>query len=105
MAAITSWTYDIKDAAPADILLDNNELGGSVFPKIIGNSVALQQVLDLVRMVAPTDSTVLIQGETGTGKEMIAEAIHECSDRSSGPFVKVSCLVTSAAPTRGPSRA
>jgi formate hydrogenlyase transcriptional activator len=96
MAAITSWTYDIKDAAPADILLDNNELGGSVFPKIIGNSVALQQVLGLVRMVAPTNSTVLIQGETGTGKEMIAEAIHECSDRSSGPFVKVNCAAIPA---------
>src|ERR1700692_2530750 len=58
---------------------------------IIGNSAALQRVLGLVRVVAPTEATVLIQGETGTGKELIAEAIHECSDRSSGPFVKVNC--------------
>jgi transcriptional regulator with GAF, ATPase, and Fis domain len=58
---------------------------------IIGNSAALQHVLRLVRLVAPTDATVLIQGETGTGKELIAEAIHKCSDRSSGPFVKVNC--------------
>src|ERR1700674_2669207 len=58
---------------------------------IIGNSAALQRVLGLVRVVAPTDATVLIQGETGTGKELIAEAIHDCSDRSSGPFVKVNC--------------
>src|SRR6202521_3216458 len=58
---------------------------------IIGNSVALQRVLGLVRVVAPTEATVLIQGETGTGKELIAEAIHDCSDRSSGPFVKVNC--------------
>jgi len=58
---------------------------------IIGNSAALQRVLDLVRVVAPTEATVLIQGETGTGKELIAEAIHKCSDRSSGPFVKVNC--------------
>jgi formate hydrogenlyase transcriptional activator len=58
---------------------------------IIGNSAALQRVLGLVRVVAPTDATVLIQGETGTGKELIAEAIHKCSDRSSGPFVKLNC--------------
>ena len=58
---------------------------------IIGNSAALQRVLGLVRVVAPTEATVLIQGETGTGKELIAEAIHKCSDRSSAPFVKVNC--------------
>jgi formate hydrogenlyase transcriptional activator len=58
---------------------------------IIGNSAALQRVLGLVRVVAPTDATVLIQGETGTGKELIADAIHKSSDRSSGPFVKVNC--------------
>src|SRR6202047_3689536 len=56
---------------------------------IIGNSAALQRVLGMVRIVAPTDATVLVQGETGTGKELIAEAIHKCSDRSNGPFVKV----------------
>jgi len=55
---------------------------------IIGSSAALQRVLGLVCLVAPTDATALIQGETGTGKELIAEAIHKCSDRSGGPFVK-----------------
>jgi len=48
-------------------------------------------VLGLVRLVGPTGATVLIQGETGTGKELIAEAIHQCSERASGPFVKVNC--------------
>src|ERR1700731_2732925 len=63
---------------------------------IIGNSAALQRVLGLVRVVAPTEAAVLIQGETGTGKELIAEAIHKCSDRSSGPFVKVNCAAIPA---------
>jgi transcriptional regulator with GAF, ATPase, and Fis domain len=58
---------------------------------IVGRSTALSDVLDEVRTVACTDSTVLIHGETGTGKELIARAIHEWSERSAGPFVKVSC--------------
>src|SRR5246127_1197541 len=71
--------------------LDINELCGSGLPRIVGNSDALRRVLGMVRVVAPTDATVLINGETGTGKELIAEAIHKWSDRSSGPFVKVNC--------------
>jgi formate hydrogenlyase transcriptional activator len=70
---------------------DDNDARGNDLPEIIGNSPALRRVLGLVRVVGPSDSTVLIQGETGTGKELIAEAIHKCSDRSNGPFVKVNC--------------
>jgi formate hydrogenlyase transcriptional activator len=83
--------FEIEDARPATMGPDNSELRGRGLPKIIGNSPALQRVLQLVRVVAPTEATVLIQGETGTGKELIAEAIHNCSNRSAGPFVKVNC--------------
>ncbi len=102
MAANISWaihlpaiphsaSLEIEDAPAAQAALDNNELVGSGAPHIVGNSAALRDVLGMVRMVAPTDATVLINGETGTGKELIAEAIHRCSDRSKGPFVKVNC--------------
>jgi formate hydrogenlyase transcriptional activator len=102
MSPYTSWaagepainhnaSLEFEDAKPARIMPDNSQLRGSGSPQIIGNSPALQRVLRMVRVVAPTDATVLIQGETGTGKELIAEAIHKCSDRSGGPFVKVNC--------------
>jgi formate hydrogenlyase transcriptional activator len=60
-------------------------------PLIIGNSAAIRNVLRQIRLVAPTEETVLIQGETGTGKEVFAGAIHGLSPRSRGPFVKVNC--------------
>lgn len=61
------------------------------FERIIGNSAALESVLDQVEQVAPTDSTVLIEGETGTGKELIAHAIHNASQRFGRPLIKLNC--------------
>jgi formate hydrogenlyase transcriptional activator len=61
------------------------------FEQIIGKSPALESVLEQVERVAPTDSTVLIQGETGTGKELIAHAIHSLSSRCGQPFVRLNC--------------
>ncbi len=61
------------------------------FEEIVGKSVALQRLLKKVETVAPTDSTVLICGETGTGKELIARAIHNLSPRHSNAFVKMNC--------------
>jgi formate hydrogenlyase transcriptional activator len=101
MAAHTSWVseapalnqtaaFKVEDAASAEVELDDEFLGFGL-PRIVGKSAALRRLLDMVRVVAPTNATVLINGETGTGKELIAEAIHKCSDRSSGPFVKVNC--------------
>ena len=61
------------------------------FEQLVGNSPALESVLEQVQRVAPTDSTVLLQGETGTGKELIARAIHNISSRCGRPYIKLNC--------------
>ena len=69
----------------------NSKGANDGFAGIVGASEALREVLDLVRTVAPANSTALIEGETGTGKELIARAIHEHSTRRDRPFVKLNC--------------
>ena len=102
MAAQTSWlgeahavnqsiSIEIEDATLAKIGLDSDELHSSGLPRIVGNSAALRRVLGIVGVVAPTDATVLINGETGTGKELVARAIHGHSRRSARAFVSVNC--------------
>jgi len=65
--------------------------GSDFFQQIVGRSPALEAVLQQVERVAPTTSTVLVQGETGTGKELIAQAIHNLSPRYGRPYVKLNC--------------
>jgi DNA-binding NtrC family response regulator len=67
------------------------DTGHHNFSEIVGTSAVLAEVLKQVEVVAPTESTVLILGETGTGKELIARAIHSISSRSNRPFVKLNC--------------
>jgi formate hydrogenlyase transcriptional activator len=98
---ITRWygtATDIEDRkrAEEEIRKENialrEELGKtSMFEEVIGTSPALQMVLARAAKVAPTDSTVLIMGETGTGKELIARAIHKRSKRSESSFISVNC--------------
>ncbi len=63
---------------------------------MIGSSPILTRVMEQIGVVAPTDSTVLIQGETGTGKELVARAIHDQSSRRNGPFIKLNCAAIPA---------
>jgi transcriptional regulator with GAF, ATPase, and Fis domain len=79
-----------------NIALREEIISASMFEEIVGTSSALQEVLALVTKVAPTNSTVLITGETGTGKELIARAIHKRSGRSARMFVTVHCAAIPA---------
>jgi formate hydrogenlyase transcriptional activator len=98
---ITRWFssgVDIQERKQAEDRLKRENLAlreevdkASMFEEIIGASDAIHAVLERVSKVAPTHSTVLITGETGTGKELIARALHKKSTRASGPFVSVNC--------------
>ena len=83
---------DLKDKLAQEKLYLEDEIRSQMnFDSIVGSSAALQKVLRQVETVAPTDSTVLIYGETGVGKELVARAIHNLSSRSRNAFVKLNC--------------
>ena len=93
---------DVEDRKRAEertrnenIALREEIVHSSMFEEIVGASAALRDVLAQVAKVAPTDSTVLISGETGTGKELIARAIHKRSNRSGRAFIRVNCAAIS----------
>ncbi len=65
------------------------------FENIIGRSTKMQQVFSMLETVSPSDATILVRGETGTGKELIATAVHNLSRRSNGPFIKLNCAAIS----------
>ena len=87
---------DLKERLAEEKLYLEDEIRSEYFDEIVGNSKVLRDALDQVATVAPTDSTVLILGETGTGKELVARAIHNASNRRQKTFVKLNC---SAIPT------
>src|SRR3984885_8888025 len=108
MAAQPSWvskvpavnhsaSWETEEAVSARVVIDMSEhrcgppKNISRSGKVVGQSPALQAVFEQVERVAPTNATVLIQGETGTGKELIAHAIHNTSSRHGRPFVKLNC--------------
>jgi formate hydrogenlyase transcriptional activator len=87
-----SEVSDEKQKLTLEKLYLEDELRSELkFQEIVGKSQALRQVLEQIETVAPTDSTVLIYGETGSGKELIARAVHNLSLRKSGAFVKLNC--------------
>jgi formate hydrogenlyase transcriptional activator len=83
---------DLKDKLAREVVYLEDEIRSELnFEEIVGSSAELRRVLQQVETVAPTDSTVLIYGETGTGKELIARAVHNLSSRKSNAFVKLNC--------------
>jgi DNA-binding NtrC family response regulator len=90
-------THLARAARERELESDNRRLAGTVdslkkgLATVIGDSPALAKALSLARKVAPTDSTVLLRGESGTGKDLFARAIHFASPRAAGPWVKVNC--------------
>ena len=83
---------ELKDKLAEEKLYLQDEINSELnFEEIVGESPALRNVLDHVKTVAPSDATVLILGETGTGKELIARAIHRMSSRKDGSFIKLNC--------------
>jgi formate hydrogenlyase transcriptional activator len=83
---------ELRDKLAQEKLYLEDEIRSEMnFAQIVGKSASLRRVLKQVETVAPTDSTVLIYGDTGTGKELIARAIHDLSPRRSRPFVKLNC--------------
>jgi formate hydrogenlyase transcriptional activator len=91
-AVAYSEIRELKDQLSKEKLYLEDEIRTEMnFAQIIGNSAPLRRVLKRVETVAPTDSTVLIYGETGTGKELVARGIHDLSPRRAKPFVKLNC--------------
>jgi transcriptional regulator with PAS, ATPase and Fis domain len=79
------------DIEPVDTNVDLGELGGERFGDVLGSTEPMRRLFALLSKAAPTEATILLHGETGTGKEAIAEAVHRNSRRAKGPFVVVDC--------------
>ncbi len=71
--------------------LDNKKSGAFSFANIVGRSQQMEKIFQILPILAQSDTSVLITGETGTGKDLVAEAIHQTSSRASGPFIKINC--------------
>jgi formate hydrogenlyase transcriptional activator len=99
LAMENSITYcelaEMKDRLATETLCTEEETDQNV-SGMVGESPTFQEVLRNIRVVAPTGATVLVQGETGTGKELVAQGLHELSERNKQPFIKVNCATIPA---------
>jgi formate hydrogenlyase transcriptional activator len=86
-----TFVQDLRERDRIESIEDEDSEVQQDFEEIVGNSAALKRILRQVKVVAPTDANVLILGETGTGKELVARAVHRLSSRAKGPFISLNC--------------
>jgi formate hydrogenlyase transcriptional activator len=91
LGSLAEAGFPMSDLEDQQVCLESGPRPEHCFQGIIGKSPAIQKVLEQVAIVAPTDSTVLLHGETGTGKELVAQAIHKLSSRCERTFVRMNC--------------
>jgi formate hydrogenlyase transcriptional activator len=91
LGSLAEAGFPMSDLEDQQVCLESGISPEYCFQGIIGKSPAIQKVLEQVAIVAPTDSTVLLHGETGTGKELVAQAIHKLSSRCERTFVRMNC--------------
>jgi DNA-binding NtrC family response regulator len=91
LEVILSRIAERRDLANKAVALETRLKAAEGTPTLVGDSPAMESIRHLIRTVAPTDATVMILGETGTGKELIARNLHDLSLRSRGPFIPVNC--------------
>ena len=91
LGSLAEAGFPMSDLEDQPVCLESGTSPEHCFQGIIGKSPAIQKVLEQVAIVAPTDSTVLLHGETGTGKELVAQAIHKLSSRCERTFVRLNC--------------
>jgi len=89
------FTKEKEDIQELKSYYKDEMLSDYKFENIIGKSKGMQQIFSMLEMVAPSDATILVRGETGTGKELIAAAVHNISPRKNGPFIKLNCAAIS----------
>src|SRR5262245_13490520 len=88
---MSEWTESLASSPGSEGSMPRNEHVEPPLPEIVGSATAMQDVYRLVRLAAPRAASVLLVGETGTGKELIARAVHKLSKRADGPFIRVNC--------------
>jgi Nif-specific regulatory protein len=95
LARLQKFTKEKEELTELKTYYKEQSLSEYRFENIIGNSTKMRQIFNMLETVSPSDATILVRGETGTGKELIATAVHNLSNRKNGPLIKLNCAAIS----------